>query len=163
MNNFKVITGYIPGVIGRVAELHAHYYSRHWNFDHFFEAKVASELSNFINNYNEAEDCIWSLFRNGNIEGSITIDSSSEVENIGHLRWFIISDSLKGSGAGNLLIKQAMSFCTNKKFKKVYLWTFQGLDSARHLYEKFGFSLVEELKGNQWGATVIEQRFDVTI
>ena len=163
MNNVEVITGYVPGIIGRVTELHAQYYSKHWNFDHFFEAKVASEISLFMSNYNEAKDCIWSLSSKGNIEGSITIDSSSEVEGIAHLRWFIVSDHLKGSGVGNYLMKQAMSFCAQKEFKNVYLWTFQGLDLARHLYEKHGFELVKELEGNQWGPTVIEQQFDVTI
>ncbi|MEA3417288.1 MAG: hypothetical protein U9R02_14290 [Thermodesulfobacteriota bacterium] len=53
MESFKFITGYIPGVIGRVAELHALYYSEKWNFGKFFETKVAIELSEFLNNYNE--------------------------------------------------------------------------------------------------------------
>lgn len=45
------------------------------------------------------------------------------------------------------------------QYKKVYLWTFQGLNTARHLYEKCGFKLVEEHEGTQWGKTVIEQKF----
>jgi hypothetical protein len=41
----------------------------------------------------------------------------------------------------------------------VYLWTFQGLDAARRLYEKHGFRLAEEREGSQWGERVLEQRF----
>lgn len=163
MSSFEATTGYVPGIIGRVAELHAQYYAEHWNFGHFFEARVATELSDFISNYSEAKDCIWSLSINGSIEGSITIDGSSQNRNIAHLRWFIISDSLRGKGAGNYLMKEAMSFCKQKEYEKVYLWTFQGLDSARHLYEKYGFKLVEERSGKQWGSVVIEQRFDAAI
>jgi hypothetical protein len=37
--------------------------------------------------------------------------------------------------------------------------TFKGLDAARHLYEKHGFSLVHEVPGTQWGTEVIEQEF----
>jgi N-acetylglutamate synthase-like GNAT family acetyltransferase len=163
MGNFESTTGYIPGIIGRIAELHARYYSEHWNFGCYFEAKVATELSDFINNYNEAKDCIWSLSINENIEGSITIDGSSENQTIAHLRWFIMSDRLKGVGAGNDLMKQALSFCKQKEYERVYLWTFQGLGSARHLYEKYGFKLVEEQSGKQWGAKVTEQRFDLIL
>ena len=42
------IKGYVPGTIGRIAELHALYYSREWGFGKFFEAKVATELSEFV-------------------------------------------------------------------------------------------------------------------
>ncbi|HOO90199.1 MAG TPA: GNAT family N-acetyltransferase, partial [Syntrophales bacterium] len=133
MSIFETVTGYIPGLIGRVAELHAEYYAECWNFGYFFEAKVATEFSDFIRNYNETKDCVWSLSVDGKIEGSITINGSSENRNIGHLRWFIVSDSLRGKGAGNYLMKQAMSFCKRKEYDSVYLWTFQGLDSARHL------------------------------
>ena len=160
MINFETIIGYTPGVIGRVAELHAKYYAEHWNFGPFFEAKVATELSHFINTYDASQDRIWSLVIDGNIEGSMTIDGTSEGKNIAHLRWFIISDKLRGQGAGNYLMEQAMSFCKEVEFENVYLWTFQGLASARHLYEKSGFRLVEEYPGEQWGTIVTEQRFE---
>jgi GNAT superfamily N-acetyltransferase len=163
MVNFETVIGYTPGVIGRVSDLHAKYYSAHWNFGHFFEVKVASELSSFIANYDASKDRIWSLSADDSIEGSITIDGSSEKENIAHLRWFIISDRLRGKGAGNYLVEQAVSFCREARFKKAYLWTFEGLAPARHLYEKFGFKLVEEHAGRQWGATVNEQRFELEI
>ncbi|MCD6532817.1 MAG: GNAT family N-acetyltransferase [Deltaproteobacteria bacterium] len=163
MERFKLITGYIPGIIGRIAELHALYYSEYWNFGKFFETKVATELSVFLNDFNEDKDQIFSLSIDERIEGSISIDGSSENENAAHLRWFIISDELKGKGAGNKLMQQAIRFCEKNGYNSIYLWTFQGLDSARHLYEKYGFSLSEEKTGEQWGTIVTEQRFDRVI
>lgn len=160
MKSYELITGYIPGLIGRVSELHSIYYSEHWGFEKYFEIKVASELSTFINNYNEEKDSVFSLYVDGRIEGSISIDGSSESKNIAHLRWFIISEKLRGKGAGNELMQQAMRFSRENGYDSVYLWTFKGLGSARHLYEKHGFSLTEESAGEQWGTEVIEQRFD---
>jgi ribosomal protein S18 acetylase RimI-like enzyme len=155
-----MLVGYTPGVIGRVAELHGRYYARHWGFGSFFEAKVATELSAFINGYNESRDCIWSLFTGKTIEGTISVDGGVNGGNVAHLRWFIISDWLRGHGAGNRLLAQAMAFCEERGFDMVYLWTFQGLDAARHLYEKYGFKLVETRSGTQWGKRVVEQRFE---
>lgn len=162
MKNIEKVTGYIPGIIGRVAQLHASYYSSHWGFGKYFEAKVAGELSNFISSYNPAKDCIISLSINGEVEGSISIDGTSEDENVAHLRWFIVSDKLRGEGAGNILLKQAIQFCKESGYSSVYLWTFKGLHSAKHLYEKYGFKLTEERTGEQWGSTVTEQRFDTS-
>lgn len=156
----KTINGYTPGIIGRVVQLHALYYSEKWGFGKYFEAKVATELSDYISSYNQEKDCIFSLFVNGKIEGSISIDGTSEKENVAHIRWFIVSNKLKGQGAGNALMKLAMEFCNQKGYSNVYLWTFQGLHSAKHLYEKYGFNLTEEKSGEQWGSIVTEQRFD---
>lgn len=160
MNDFYLVSGYLPGVIGRVAELHALYYSENWGFGEYFEIKVATELSEFITHYDQSKDRIFSLIVDEKVEGSVTIDGSSETGNVAHLRWFVVSDKMRGSGAGNRLMKQAMAFCKENNYQGVYLWTFKGLESARHLYEKFGFSLTEERVGKQWGSTVTEQRFD---
>ena len=59
-----------------------------------------------------------------------------------HLRWFIISDILRGKGVGRKLINRAIDFCKSKGYKKTYLWTFDGLNAARHLYENAGFKLI---------------------
>ncbi|WP_051309451.1 GNAT family N-acetyltransferase [Desulfogranum japonicum] len=163
MKDIKIITGYMPGIIGRITELHASYYSKEWNFGQYFEAKVATELSEFINRYNESQDCIWSLSINGSIEASIAIDSSSEKLKTAHLRWFIVSEKAIGNGVGNRLMNRAITFCNQMSFEKVYLWTFKGLEPARHLYKKFGFELVEELQDSQWGTVVTGQRYELSI
>ncbi|MGB9627802.1 MAG: GNAT family N-acetyltransferase [Thermodesulfobacteriota bacterium] len=159
----EIKTGYIPGAIGRVAELHGKYYHRHWGFGSFFEAKVAIGLSEFINRYNQSRDCFWSALLNEQIEGSITIDGIHAEDEGAHLRWYIVSDLLRGRGVGNMLIQSAVQFCREKRYKKIFLWTFEGLDPARHLYEKFGFRLIEQRRGNQWGKEVQEQRFELTL
>ncbi len=159
----EIKTGYIPGAIGRVAELHGKYYHNHWGFGSFFEAKVAKELSEFISRYNQSRDCFWSALLKEQIEGSITIDGLHAEDEGAHLRWYIVSDAIRGKGVGNQLIERAVQFCKERKFKKVFLWTFEGLDPARHLYEKFGFRLVEQRRGNQWGKEVQEQRFELRL
>jgi GNAT superfamily N-acetyltransferase len=154
-----VLRGYVPGAIGRVAELHATYYSRHWNFGLFFEAKVATELSQFLSRYDETRDGFWTACRGDRVEGSITMDGIKADTEGAHLRWFILSDAMRGKGLGNRLMEAAMAFCRQKAYGRVYLWTFSGLDPARHLYEKFGFRLDQQHEGTQWGTTVVEQKF----
>jgi GNAT superfamily N-acetyltransferase len=153
------IVGYVPGAIGRVAELHAAYYSKAWNFGLYFEAKVASELSEFLRRFDPGRDGFWTANRSGRVEGSIAIDGARANTEGAHLRWFILSDALRGLGVGNRLMQEAVGFCREREFSRVFLWTFQGLDSARHLYEKFGFQLAEQIEGEHWGNRVLEQRF----
>ena len=153
------IKGYIPGAIGRITELHAVYYSREWGFGAFFETKVAREMSEFIDRFDETQDGFWVVCCDDRVEGAVIIDGAKATTEGAHLRWYIVSSRLRGKGFGNRLLEKALDFCRAKEYSRVYLWTFKGLNPARHLYEKNGFKLSEEHEGNQWGTKVIEQKF----
>ena len=45
MPQYELREGYVPGAIGRIAELHGVCYHDEWGFDLFFEAKMATELA----------------------------------------------------------------------------------------------------------------------
>ena len=163
MDDVEVRSGYFPGAIGRVVELHGAYYHAHWGFGASFEAQVASGLAEFFGRYNQRRDGFWIATVAGRVEGSITIDGANAADDGAHLRWFIMSDALRGKGIGNRLIRAAVDFCRANGYPRVYLWTFEGLGAARHLYEKAGFALVQQRRGTQWGAEVTEQRFELCL
>ena len=158
--SISINKGYIPGCIGRVSELHALYYSDLVGFGLTFEAKVARELAEFCSRYDEQRDGLWLATLDGHIHGSIAIDGLHAQDEGAHLRWFITSNEIRGTGIGTLLLSSAMDFCRVRGYRHIYLWTFSGLDAARHLYEKFGFKLVKQERGSQWGMEVDEQRFE---
>jgi len=153
------IAGYVPGAIGRAAELHALYYSREWGFGLFFEAQVAAGVAGFLQRLDPARDGFWTVSRAGRVLGCVAIDGAQAETAGAHLRWFILADELRGLGLGNRLLQEAVGFCRRCGHPSVFLWTFKGLDTARHLYEKHGFRLAEERQGRQWGTDVLEQRF----
>jgi GNAT superfamily N-acetyltransferase len=153
-----IVSGYRPGCIGRIATLHADYYTHASGFGVKFEAKVARELAAFCVDYQPERDGLWLALADGRVEGSIVIDGSHAPADGAHLRWFIASDALRGRGAGRALLEAALAFA-DTRYERVYLWTFAGLAAARHLYEAHGFVLAEQQPGAQWGKLVEEQRF----
>ena len=155
-----IVTGPSNGLIERVTGLHAEYYSRHWGFTDFFANRVAREMREFFNRYDETRDCTWSVVVDNDIEASITIDALDVADRGAHLRWFICSDKTRGQGIGARLIDQAMAFCVQHNYQGVYLHTFKGLEPARQLYESHGFRLVQSSHGDQWGTPVEEQRYE---
>lgn len=158
---FEITDGYTPGTIGRISELHGKYYFDHWRFGLYFEAKVATELSEFLQRYDSSRDRIWIATVNSRVEGSVVIDGIHAETKGAHLRWFIVSDALKGKGVGKKLLESAIDFSNTQGYKKIYLWTFEGLDAARHLYENAGFRLTKQQCGAQWGTTVNEQYYEL--
>jgi GNAT superfamily N-acetyltransferase len=151
--------GYVPGCIGRITELHASFYSAHAGFGAYFERKVANELAEFCTRYAEDRDGLWLAVVDGRIEGAIAIDGLQAASEGAHLRWFITSDRTRGSGIGGQLLEAALDFCDGRHYSRVFLWTFDGLHAARHLYEKHGFKLLRQQAGQQWGTEVQEQCF----
>jgi GNAT superfamily N-acetyltransferase len=139
--------------------MHARYYSRAVGFGAPVEAKVASELAEFCVQFEEGRDGLWLAEDNDVIHGSVAIDGSHYQESGAHLRWFITSDETRGRGVGSQLLGVAMAFCQVRDYRKVYLWTFDELHAARHLYEKHGFQLARTQRGSQWGKEVNEQLF----
>lgn len=152
--------GYLPGCIGRITELHARFYAAHAGFGVHFESRVARELAAFCECHDEARDGLWRARLDGQVEGAIAIDGAHAQTEGAHLRWFITSDRLRGSGAGRRLIEEALAYCDARGYHKTWLWTFDGLHAARLLYEQHGFRPVQQQPGGQWGREVPEQRFE---
>lgn len=159
----QIESGYIPGLLGRVTEMHASYYAQQWQFTRNFETRVSAEMSEFFNRFDGDRDGCWSALVDGKIEASITIDGIDAASKGAHLRWFIASDAVRGKGVGRRLITLAMDFCRLKEYSLVYLDSFEGLEAARHLYESAGFQLMQTVTGDQWGTRVEEQRFEARI
>ncbi|CAM3574800.1 MarR family transcriptional regulator [Bordetella sputigena] len=153
----RIVEGYLPGCIGDVAALHARYYAATVGFGVFFERKVATELAAFAESLPAQGKGMWLYVEQGRVLGSVAIDGDMATREA-HLRWFIVDGGLQGRGVGRGLLARAMAFA-DAWYDETYLWTFRGLDAARHLYESAGFQLAEEAAGSQWGEPVTEQRF----
>lgn len=157
------IHGYTPGVVGKITEIHAVYYHKHWGFDDSFETQVGRELSEFVSKFDEDRDGLWVATQHGIFAGSVAIDGQALDSDGARLRWFIVAPQFQNSGIGQELISRAVEFCRNKNYPKIFLWTFEGLDAARRLYERENFRLSEAHDVDQWGRRIREQKFELIL
>ena len=157
------LTGYYPGVVGKITEIHATYYYENWGFDVSFETQVGRELSEFVRDFEENRDGFWVAKMDGEFAGAIAIDGRETDEKGARLRWFIVPPEFQGRGIGGTLIRRTVDFCREADFRKIYLWTFEGLDEARSLYEREGFRLTQEHDVYQWGQDIKEQKFELDL
>jgi GNAT superfamily N-acetyltransferase len=155
--------GYYPGVVGKIIESHAVYYFENWGFDVTFETQVGRELSEFVSNFDKNRDSLWVVTRQKKFGGALAIDARQAVTEGVRLRWFIVEPKFQNIGIGKSLIRKAVEFCKKKRYPKVYLWTFKGLESARRLYEAADFRLCEESDVLQWGQNIKEQKYELAL
>ncbi len=156
-------SGYRPGLIARITEMHALFYAREAGFGQRFESVVAGGLAEFCGRLDARDpspNAVWTAEVDGRIAGSVAIDGENLGPGTAHLRWFIVDDGVRGGGVGRQLLAAALAFVDARPaFAETHLWTFSGLHAARRLYEAHGFTCVEERPGSQWGREVLEQRF----
>ncbi|MCV0425317.1 MAG: helix-turn-helix domain-containing GNAT family N-acetyltransferase [Roseibium sp.] len=155
----EIVEGYQTGMIGDIAALHARTHGPIIGMGPTFESVVSKGMTEFMPRIGNPVNNSWSVVENGEIIGSISIDGEDLGENIAHLRWFILSERLRGKGLGKQLLLRALEHCDFHEFQEIHLWTLKGLDAARTLYERNGFELADEYVGNQWGKVVTEQMF----
>ncbi|MCF8062553.1 MAG: GNAT family N-acetyltransferase [Deltaproteobacteria bacterium] len=156
-------TGRVPGAIGLITACHAAYYHENRGLDLSFEIQVASELAAFLDRFDPARDGLWLAWSGDAFAGSVAVDGSESRGREARLRWFIVEPDFQGRGIGGNLIQRAVSFCEDAGHARLFLWTFQGLEQARSLYEKAGFRLSQEHEVTRWGQQILEQRFDLPL
>jgi len=149
-------TGYYPGVIGEITRLHATYYADNWGFDLSFESQVGRELAEFLARFNPARDFFLTARGPDGLAGAVALDG--EFSEGARVRWFIVNPDQQGAGLGRDLLTMMLSFARAVGHRRLFLWTFDGLDAARRLYEEAGFVLTEEHLVEQWGDSIKEQK-----
>ena len=125
-----------------------------------FETKVGMELAEFVARHDDEQDLFLAAYGEEGAVASVVIDASARDPRGAHLRWFIVAEEMQGRGLGAELIGRAIQFCDERGYKRIWLTTFAGLDAARSLYERFGFSLTGETETDQWSGGVTEQIFE---
>ena len=148
-----------PGDVGRIVYLHGTYYAQTYGWDHTFEAYVAVPLGEFAKRSNERER-IWLVDSDGELNGSIAIVEANAEE--AQLRWLLLMPQLRGRGIGKRLVQEAIAFAREKSYSSIFLWTVDGLPESASLYRAAGFRLTREERRVLWGASVVEQRFDLS-
>lgn len=156
----RIATGWTPGAIGRIALLHARHYAASHGFGLPFEARVATELAAFLTGFVPGRDHFATILAGGEIEGAIAVDGSSDPA---RLRWFILSEALRGRGLGRSLLAAAIADARAAGHARLELSTLAGLDAADRLYRGAGFRLVDERAGAHWGTPAVERTLALSL
>jgi N-acetylglutamate synthase-like GNAT family acetyltransferase len=160
-NGIKVRTGLKPGDQGYITYLHGIIYHEEHNLDITFESYVANPLNEFALKKDNPRERIWILEKRGKICGCVAIVEHDQRN--AQLRWLILTPEVRGKGLGRILVEWALGFCKKHGYRSVFLWTFNELEAAAHIYVTNGFRLTDEKTHIIWGKTITEQRYELNL
>ena len=161
-----VLREHRSGDLGWVVYRHGVLYRQHPGFNEKFEALVASIVADFGERNNPRHDRLWIAEQGGEKVGSIML--VKERDDISRLRLFLVEPSARGLGLGRQLIDTCLAFSRSVGYRSVVLSTVRELAAARHLYQSYGFELVQHdtEPHRKWGPAVHNEEwrldFDTT-
>lgn len=132
-----------PGDLGWLVERHGALYAQeHGWWDPRFEALCARIVADFADGHDPAREATWIAEVNGRRAGCIMcVDRGGGVA---QLRLLLVEPTARGLGLGTRLVDECVRFATRAGYREMRLWTNSVLRAARRIYERAGFTLVEE-------------------
>jgi len=156
-----VFRGHRPGDMGWVVQRHGEMYHELRGWDETFEVLVARIAADFLENFDPKHERSWIAERDGRRLGCVFLTRRSDT--VGQLRMLIVEPHARGLGIGRRLVGECVSHARFVGYESMVLFTSQGLDSARRIYEAEGFQLVEEKPAEEWGKSHVEQWWELTL
>jgi GNAT superfamily N-acetyltransferase len=142
--------------------MHGELYVRNGPYNAVFERYVAAGLAPFLKNFDVRSDCMWIAEEDGERVGAVAVQNTENRPGWAQLRWYFVLPRGRGEGLGNRLLKSALDFAKFAGYEGIFLWTMDDLPTARYLYEKAGFQLVEEQPA-PWHSKLVQQKFEQKI
>src|SRR5829696_1798041 len=103
-------SGYEPGALGRIGELHGRYYAVAWGSGAAFEMQVLRGLCDFVEKYDPRTRVLLTAHAGDTLVGSAAVQGFPETRRA-QLRFVIVDPAWHGRGAGRALLDAALGWC----------------------------------------------------
>jgi GNAT superfamily N-acetyltransferase len=130
-----------PGDLGWVVQRHGEIYRAEWGWNLEFEILVAQIMGRYRQGAEGARDRGWIAWLDGRRVGCIFL-MAGETPDAGKLRLFLVEPGARGKGVGDLLMRACIEGAIEAGYTRLQLWTNARLQSAAHLYARYGFQVI---------------------
>ena len=144
-----------PGDMGWVVHRQTVLYAQEYGWNNEFEALAAEIAAKFIREFDPRWERCWIAEREGQAIGSVFVVRQDDTT--AKLRMLYVDADARGLGLGSQLVEECLQFARQAGYRRMVLWTNSVLTNARRIYERAGFTLLEEEAHHSFGKDLIGQ------
>lgn len=156
------LRGLQPGDLGLVVHRQAILYTREYGWNNDYEGLVARIVADFQQSFDPAREAAWVADIDGRMVGSVFLVQTGDPQ-VGKLRLLYVEPDARGFGVGRMLVDACVERARAVGYARLELWTNSVLTSARRLYERAGFELVEEAPHHSFGHDLVGQTWSLDL
>lgn len=150
-----------PEDLAVAQSIHDAYYVDSGRYRPVFSEYVATSIQAFRDAWDPDRDRVWLAHQDGRLVGYVAVCHRDGDERA-QLRYLYVDPVVRGQGLGTGLVRRVVDFARDRGYAGVMLWTMEGLNAARRLYEAAGFRWTEDAEA-PWHETLRQQRFDLDL
>ncbi|GAA0642487.1 helix-turn-helix domain-containing GNAT family N-acetyltransferase [Kutzneria viridogrisea] len=150
-----------PGDLGWVVHRHGVRYAEEYGWDERFEAMVARIAADYLTGFDPRRDAGWIAEVDGQRAGCVFCVHKDDMT--AQLRMLLVEPAARGMGLGSRLVEECLRFARTAGYRDMVLYTDNSLSTARHIYQRAGFTLVDEYEHADYGSGQVAQNWAMTL
>jgi DNA-binding MarR family transcriptional regulator/predicted GNAT family acetyltransferase len=129
------------GDMGLIASRQSILYQEQYRWSRAVEVHVGDVTTNFLKNFKPGREQCWVAEVDGLMAGAIFL--TDEGDSVSRLRLLYVEPVFQGRGIGDALVSSCIAFARSVGYERLTLWTHSILESARRIYARHGFRIVD--------------------
>jgi DNA-binding MarR family transcriptional regulator/GNAT superfamily N-acetyltransferase len=150
-----------PGDMGLIVSRQAVLYRDAYGWGYGIEVNEGEVVTAFLKNFKPGREQCWVAELDGQMAGSIFL--TDEGDGLSRLRLLYVEPVFQGRGIGEALVSICISFAREVGYARITLWTHTVLETARRIYARHGFRLVEQHEHNSFGPAVMGETWELDL
>jgi DNA-binding MarR family transcriptional regulator/GNAT superfamily N-acetyltransferase len=153
-----------PGDLGWVVQRNGAIYAQEYGWDLTYEALVARIVADYADNLQPEKENAWIAEVGGRPAGCVfCVRSKDAPDTTAQLRLLLVEPFARGMGIGSRLTDECLRFAREAGYERMVLWTNDVLASARRIYQRAGFELLESEPHHSFGHDLVGQYWGLNL
>ena len=155
------IRAFRPGDMGLVVSRQAVLYHETYGWNAGIEANEAEVVAAFLRNFKPDREQCWIAETDGEMAGSIFL--TDEGGGLCRLRLLYVEPWAQGRGVGASLVETCLEHARRVGYARMTLWTHSILESARRIYAREGFRIIETQDHDTFGPMLTGETWELDL